>query len=105
MIQDTKVSVKKPFNEFETDFSTIQKIQSIRRKLHLVLSILDSVLNVLVSLTAEFEVVGQLMSLDLPIRNASHTELVQIWTEMKSHRSTAHSLLKISDDLRLTVRV
>jgi hypothetical protein len=104
-IQDTKVSVKKPFNEFETDFSAIQRIQSIRRKLHLALPILDSILNILVSLTTEFEMVGQLMSLDLPIRNALHAELVQVWTEMKSHRSTAHGLLKISDDLRLTVRV
>lgn len=101
--QDSKVSVPKPFNEFETDFSTTQNIHSIRRKLHHTISILDGILDVLANLAAHAELVGELMSLSLPARSVLRTELDQISSEMKSYKSVAQNLLQLSDDIRFMV--
>lgn len=103
MSQDAKVSIPKPFNEFTTGFPTIQELQSIRRKLHLVLSILDGNLDTLAKLSTQAELVGELMGLTRSARSGLSSELKQISSEMKSHKSTAQSLLRISDDIRFMV--
>jgi hypothetical protein len=103
--QDAKVSVLKPFNEFETDFSMTQNMHSIRGKLHHTVSILNGILDVLTNLAAHAEVVGELMSLSLPVRSVLRTELDQISSKMKSHRSVAQSLLQFSDDICFMVSV
>jgi hypothetical protein len=101
--KDAKISVKKPFSEFETDFSQIQKLQAIRRKLHMAISILDGILDVLSNLTAHAKQVSELHALLLPDCSTLCTELEQLSIEMKSHKATVKSLLSISDDLRFMV--
>lgn len=103
MSQDAKVSIPKPFNEFTTGFPTIQELHSIRRKLHLVLSILDGNLETLSKLSTQAELVGELMGLNPPVLGSLGSELEQISSEMKSHKSTAQSLLRLSDDIRFMV--
>jgi hypothetical protein len=103
MGQDAKVSVPKPFNKFEIDFSSFQKLQSIRRKLRLMLSILGGILDVLANLAVHVELVGELIGLSLPACSVLRRELDQISSEIKSHRYTTQSLLGLSDDIRLMV--
>ncbi|OCK76318.1 hypothetical protein K432DRAFT_428802 [Lepidopterella palustris CBS 459.81] len=101
---DAIISVAKPFSEFQTDFATIQKVHSIRRKLHIAISILDGTSEVLMNLAAHADRVGELMRFSPCVCNGFRTELEQISSDIKSHKSTAQSLLKISDDIRYMSR-
>jgi hypothetical protein len=71
--------------------------------MHITISILDGISTVLVNLAAHAELTGELMKLSPRARSGIRVELEQISSEIKSHMSTARSLLNISDDIRFMV--
>jgi len=99
---DAKLSIPKPFNEFETGFAISQNITTIRGKLHQTISILDGMLEILIKLSNHAEAMGEWMRLSSSSRSMFQAELEQISNEMKSHRSVTNSLIRRSEDLRLT---
>jgi hypothetical protein len=78
---------------------------SMRVKLHLASTIINGTLGVLSNLTSHARVLGGTMRLDRSLRRSLTSELDQISTDMRIHRSAVQNLLGLSKDLCLVVKL
>ncbi|KAF2133870.1 hypothetical protein P153DRAFT_381042 [Dothidotthia symphoricarpi CBS 119687] len=92
---DGKLSVSKPFSDFDTDFSTTQHLHSLKKKLNLALVITQGVSHVLSTLSTHVTDNTSLMRLTPDMDRDIHIEIAQLANDMKSHEATIQNLLTL----------
>ncbi|GAB1317156.1 hypothetical protein MFIFM68171_07366 [Madurella fahalii] len=97
---DQAVSVPKAFGDFDVDFSSVQHLQSLRRKLFHCETILDGIQALVESVTC---LTLELYELHVTSNLAHQTFLRKIRAiggEVRSHSATARELVRLSGDIQ-----
>jgi hypothetical protein len=102
-MQDQKISSRKQLREFDIDFSVAQHVQSIRKRLYHAQTILDGTQAVLRTIADHSEKLRDLAVCSSSAHQGFVCKINNISGEIRSHKSTTHELLKLSDDIQSMV--
>lgn len=100
---DKRAAFPKPLAKFDFDFTLNQKVHSIRKRLHHVITILDGTQRTVVALSSLSKAFQELGGIPTPVHDAFNRELSYISRSLEAYHSTTKELLNLSSDVKSTI--
>lgn len=97
------ISVSKPFSEYPVDFTSVQLIHTIRRKLQYALSIIENTNQTVKSMTMHEEALAKLAHLHQICRVQFRCEINNMSGDLSNYKHTAHRLIGFCNDIQTMV--